>query len=71
MQRQITFYLLVLFAVYIIMSDAAGAGDLANSFFDWLGDGLEHTRDFVNNTLGDEPVPEPTPAVGIEAPAAG
>lgn len=70
MQRQITFYLLVLFAIYIIMSDATGAGTLANSFFDWLGDGLEKTRDFVNNTLGDEPVPTGEPTIDIEAPTA-
>ncbi|MEM7092473.1 MAG: hypothetical protein AAF567_05690 [Actinomycetota bacterium] len=54
MQRQLTFYLLVLFAVYIIANDATGSGDLANSFFDWLGDGLDKTRTFVNATLGDD-----------------
>lgn len=54
MQRQITFYLLVLFAIYIIMTDASGTGDIANSFFDWLGEGLDKTREFVNSTLGDE-----------------
>ena len=57
MQRQLTFYLLVLFAIYIIMNDATGSGDLANSFFDWLGEGLDKTRTFVNSTLGE---PDPT-----------
>ena len=54
MQRQLTFYILVLFAIYIIMNDASGSGDLANSFFDWLGDGLDKTRTFVNSTLGEQ-----------------
>ena len=36
------------------MNDASGSGDLANSFFDWLGDGLDKTRTFVNSTLGEQ-----------------
>lgn len=56
MQRQITFYLLVLFAIYIIMKDASGAGDLANEFFEWMGSGLDKTREFVNATLGEDEI---------------
>lgn len=54
MMQRIMFYLLILFAIFMIMKDPSDTGEIATSFFDWLGEGLDKTREIVNVTLGDE-----------------
>lgn len=56
MQNRVTFFLLVLFVVFLIMNDAAGAGETANSFFSWVGGGLNQFRDFIDALFGRDPV---------------
>ena len=60
MQRKITYWLLILFALYLIAQDSTGSGEVANSFFDWLGSAFDHGLDFLNATIGDS---EPTVVV--------
>lgn len=54
MSRQILFYLLVLFVIFMIMRDASGAGELGNSFFEWVSTGFDKAREFFNSLLGDD-----------------
>lgn len=62
MVRQLAYTLLVLFAVFSFTT-ATNSGELANSFIDWLDDGLETARTFVNSALGHDPGVDSAPAV--------
>jgi hypothetical protein len=48
MQRRVIFFLLILFVVFLMTTDESGTGETAKSFFDWVGGGLDKTRDFVD-----------------------
>ena len=54
MVRQLIFLLLVLFAVYVFVNDTSAATDTAKGFLDWLGDGIDTTREFVGAALGED-----------------
>lgn len=53
MKSKITFYLVVGFVVFLIWRDAAGTGETANSFLDWLGTALQRTHEFITKAIGD------------------
>lgn len=48
MQNKVTYFLLLLFVLFLIVNDATGAGQAANSFFGWVGEGFESFRDFLD-----------------------
>ncbi len=54
MQNKVTYFLLVMFLIFLIVNDAAGAGETANSFFGWLGGIFTSFRDFVDALFGGD-----------------
>ena len=54
--RQISIYLLILFVVFFIVTDATQAGQFGRDFFGWIGDGLGQILDFLDSLFdaGDE-----------------
>lgn len=59
--KRVGIYLLILFAIFFIVSDPDGAGTFGRAFFAWLGDGLSNALDFFDSLFaGDEEIPPVT-----------
>lgn len=53
--KQIGIFLLILFVVFLVVTDPAGAGEFARSFFSWVGDVLGSAFDFLDSLFEEEP----------------
>ncbi len=63
--KQISIYLLILFVVFFIVTDATAAGEFARDFFSWIGNGLGQILDFLDSLFESEPESEPGTALGL------
>lgn len=69
MQSKLTYLLLLFFVLFLIVNDATGAGQSANSFFGWIGQGFESFRDFLDALFAGEDADQQANAVGFAAAA--
>lgn len=60
--QQVGIYLLILFAIFFVVTDPSTAGEWGRDFFGWLGDGLGNALDFLDELFGDD-APPPTTTV--------
>lgn len=63
--KQISIWLLILFVVFFVVTDATAAGEFARDFFGWLGNGLGQVLDFLSSLFSSEPEGEPGTALGL------
>ncbi|MEO1059976.1 MAG: hypothetical protein AAFZ07_01055 [Actinomycetota bacterium] len=63
--KQISIYLLILFLVFLIVTDASQAGDFGRQFFDWIGTGLGRFLDFLDSLFETDGDNEPGTALGL------
>lgn len=63
--KQISIYLLILFVVFFIVTDATQAGQFARDFFDWIGTGLGNLLDFLDSLFDTDDQGEPGTALGL------
>ncbi len=63
--KQISIYLLILFVVFFIVTDATAAGQFGRDFFDWIGTGLGNVLDFLDSLFDAEDEGDPGTALGL------
>lgn len=63
--KQISIYLLILFVVFFIVTDATQAGQFGRDFFDWIGTGLGNVLDFLDSLFDAEEEGDPGTALGF------
>ena len=62
--KQISIYLLILFVVFFIVTDATAAGQFGRDFFDGIGTGLDNVLDFLDSLFDAENEGEPGTTLG-------
>ena len=53
--KQISIYLLILFVLFFIVTDATQAGEFGRQCFDWIGSGLGFVLDFLDSLFEADP----------------
>lgn len=63
--KQISIWLLILFVVFFIVTDATAAGQFGRDFFGWLGNGLGQVLDFLSSLFASDTDEGPGTALGL------
>lgn len=66
-KSKVLYGVLIFFILYLIFTDASGAGRSANAFFGFIGDGVKSFLEFVDAAF-DKSEPQPATAVVFATP---